>query len=106
MNQDPTARKQLKIAMVIDSYDEGKNGAAISTRRFVELLRKEHEVFIITTGNPAPGKVVMPSFYAPVWGKVMKQMKVPLAMPTYSILRKAIGEMDIIHIQFPFLLGI
>ena len=106
MNQDPTARKQLKIAMVIDSYDEGKNGAAISTRRFVELLRKEHEVFIITTGDPAPGKVVMPRFYAPMWRKVMKQMNVPMAMPTYSRLRKAIGEVDIVHVQFPFLLGI
>ncbi len=52
--------------MVIDSYDDSKNGAAISTRRFVELLRKEHEVFIISTGDPAPGKVIMPHFYAPV----------------------------------------
>lgn len=106
MNQDPTARKQLKIAMVIDSYDEGKNGAAISTRRFVEMLRKEHEVLIISTGEPAPGKVVMPRFYAPMWRKVMKRMNVPLAVPSYTKLRKAIGDMDIVHIQFPFLLGI
>jgi 1,2-diacylglycerol 3-alpha-glucosyltransferase len=106
MNQDPTARKQLKIAMVIDSYDEGKNGAAISTRRFVELLRKEHQVCIITTGDPAPGKVVMPRFYAPVWRKVMKQMNVPMAVPSYKRLRNALGEMDIVHVQFPFLLGI
>src|SRR5512140_225728 len=98
MNQDPTARKQLKIAMVIDSYDEGKNGAAISTRRFVELLRKEHEVFIISTGDPAPGKVVMPRFYAPMWRKVMKQMNVPMAVPSYNKLRNAIGEMDIVHV--------
>jgi 1,2-diacylglycerol 3-alpha-glucosyltransferase len=106
MNQDPAARKQLKIAMVIDSYDEGKNGASISTRRFVEMLRKEHEVFIISTGEPAPGKVVMPRFYAPMWRKVMKQMNVPMAVPSYSKLRNAIGEMDIVHVQFPFLLGI
>jgi 1,2-diacylglycerol 3-alpha-glucosyltransferase len=106
MNHDPAARKQLKIAMVIDSYDGGKNGAAISTHRFVELLRKEHEVFIISTGDPAPGKVVMPSFYAPMARKVMKQMNVPMAVPSYRRLRKALKEMDIVHIQFPFLLGI
>jgi 1,2-diacylglycerol 3-alpha-glucosyltransferase len=106
MNHEPAVRKQLKIAMVIDSYDGGKNGAAISTHRFVELLRKEHEVYIISTGDPAPGKVVMPSFYAPMWRKVMKQMNVPMAVPSYRKLRKALKEMDIVHIQFPFLLGI
>jgi glycosyltransferase involved in cell wall biosynthesis len=106
MDKNPPAHKHLKIAMVIDSYDDGMNGAAISTRRFVEMLRKEHEVFIISTGDPAPGKVVMPRFYAPVWRKVMKRMNVPLAVPSYNKLRKAIGEVDIVHIQFPFLLGI
>jgi 1,2-diacylglycerol 3-alpha-glucosyltransferase len=106
MKEDPTAKKQLKIAMVIDSYDEGKNGAAISTHRFVEMLRKDHEVFVITTGDPAPGKVVMPRFYAPVWRKIMKQMNVPMAVPSYRKLRKAIRGMDIVHIQFPFFLGI
>jgi glycosyltransferase involved in cell wall biosynthesis len=60
--------------MVIDSYDDCRNGATISTRRFVELLRKEHEVSIITTGDPAPGKVIMPHFYAPVVGKMMKRI--------------------------------
>jgi 1,2-diacylglycerol 3-alpha-glucosyltransferase len=106
MDLNPPAQKRLKIAMVIDSYDDCKNGAAISTRRFVELLRKEHEVCIISTGDPAPGKVVMPHFYAPVVRKIMKRMNVPLAVPSYRKLRKAIREMDIVHVQFPFFLGI
>jgi 1,2-diacylglycerol 3-alpha-glucosyltransferase len=106
MDQDPPSRKRLKIAMVIDAYDEGRNGAAISTRRFVELLRKEHEVFIITTGNPAPGKVVMPRFYAPIVRRIMKRMNTPLAIPSYRKLRRVIRGMDIVHIQFPFFLGI
>ena len=100
MDKDPPAQKHLKIAMVIDAYDDSKNGAAISTRRFVELLRKEHEVFIISTGDPAPGKVVMPHFYAPVVKKIMKRMNVPLAVPSYRKLRKAIRQMDIVHVQF------
>jgi glycosyltransferase involved in cell wall biosynthesis len=106
MDQNPPAQRRLKIAMVIDSYDDCKNGAAISTRRFVELLRKEHEVCIISTGDPAPGKVVMPHFYAPIVRKIMKRMNVPLAVPSYRKLRKVIREMDIIHVQFPFFLGI
>jgi len=106
MNKDSTSQKRLKIVMVIDSYDDCRNGAAISTHRFVELLRKEHEVSIISTGNPAPGKVVMFRFYAPIVWRVMKRMKTPLAVPSDRKLRHAIRGMDIIHIQFPFFLAI
>lgn len=106
MNQDPPMQKRLKIAMIIDSYDNCRNGAAISTQRFVELLRKEHDVTIITTGDPAPGKVVMHRFFAPVVWKIMKRMNTPLAFPYGRKLRKVIREMDIVHIQFPFFLAI
>lgn len=106
MSQDIAPRKRLKIAMVIDSYDDCKNGAAISTRRFVELLRKDHDVFIITTGDPALGKVIMPRFYVPIVKRIMKRMNTPLAIPAYRKLRKVIEGMDIVHIQFPFFLGI
>ena len=106
MTQDTTPQKRLKIAMVIDAYDDCKNGAAISTRRFVEMLRKEHDVSIITTGDPALGKVIMPRFYVPIVKRIMKRMNTPLAIPAYSKLRKVIKGMDIVHIQFPFFLGI
>jgi glycosyltransferase involved in cell wall biosynthesis len=106
MMQDITPQKRLKIAMVIDSYDDCKNGAAISTRRFVEMLRKDHDVSIITTGDPALGKIVMPRFYVPIVKHIMKRMNTPLAVPAYSKLKKVIQGMDIVHIQFPFFLGI
>ena len=105
MNQDPPTQKRLKIAMVIDSYDDCRNGAAISTNRFVELLRKEHEVIIITTGDPAPGKIIMPGFYLPIVWKIMKRMNTHFAVPLSRKLRRVIREMDIVHIQYPFLLG-
>jgi 1,2-diacylglycerol 3-alpha-glucosyltransferase len=98
--------KQLKIAMVIDCYDDSKNGAVISTKRFVELLKKDHLVSVITTGAPAPGKILLPKFYAFGMKRIMKRMHTPLAFPSKKILRKAIKEMDIIHVQFPFLLAI
>ena len=58
MSNDPAGFQKLKIAMVIDSYDD--------------------------------------------W---MKKMQTPLAVPSQGILKKAIREMDIVHIQFPFFLG-
>lgn len=96
----------LKIAVVIDAYDDCKNGAAISTKRFVNLLRNDHEVFLVTTGEPAPGKTLMPEFYPPFVSSVMKRMKTPLALPISSRLRKVFSDVDIVHVQFPFLLAI
>jgi glycosyltransferase involved in cell wall biosynthesis len=99
--------KQLKIAMVIDCYDDSNNGAVISTKRFVELLKKDgHLVSVITTGAPAPGKILLPKFYPFGVKRIMKRMHTPLAIPSRKILRKTIKEMDIVHIQFPFFLAI
>ncbi len=68
--KDNPPSKRLKIAMVIDTYDEGKNGAVISTNRFTELLRKDHDVSVITTGKSGPGKVILPGFYPPFFQAV------------------------------------
>lgn len=92
--------------MVIDTYDDSKNGAVISTKRFVKLLRADHDVSVITTGERDEGKVILPSFYPPGFRKVMKSMRTPLAIPSPWILRRAIRDRDVIHIQFPFFLGI
>ncbi len=105
MNDTSIEHHPLNIAMVIDVYDNSQNGAAISTKRFVELLRNEHHVLVITTGDPAPGQVVFPQFYIPVVKKVMKQMNAPLAIPSNKVLNRAIEGMDIVHVQFPFYLG-
>jgi len=58
MDRDLQVGKQLKIVMVKDSYDDSKNGGVISTKRFVELLKKDHIVSVITTGTPIPGKIL------------------------------------------------
>jgi 1,2-diacylglycerol 3-alpha-glucosyltransferase len=92
--------------MVIDSYDDSKNGAVISTKRFTRLLRELFDITIITTGAPGPGKVLVPAFYPIGVKKIMKKMHTPFGFPSRRVLRKAIGEADIIHIQFPFLLAL
>ncbi len=94
------------IAMIIDAYDDSTNGAVISTKRFTELLRHDFEVSIISTGEPGPGRIHMPRFYAPVFKRVMKKMKTPLAVPSNRVIRKALRNVDLVHIQFPFVLGV
>jgi glycosyltransferase involved in cell wall biosynthesis len=102
----PANGRRLKIAMVIDTYDDSKNGAVISTKRFVSLLKRQHDVTIITTGHPAPGKFLLPEFYPFGFRRVMKRMHVPLAFPRPLKVRRILREHDIIHVQFPFLLGV
>ena len=47
----------MKIAVIIDQYDSESNGTTVSAARFVEQLRlRGHEVRIVATGNPSPGK--------------------------------------------------
>ena len=99
--------KPLRIAMVIDAWDEANNGAVVSTRRFVQILRERgHTVEILATGVPAPGKVLFKSWVIPTPGNIMEKMRLPFAYPDRRILEPAIRRQDVIHNQFPFWLGI
>lgn len=93
--------------MVIDSWDDAANGAVISTRRFTELLRaRGHTVTILAAGAPAPGKVVLRPFYIPFANNIMRKMRLPFAWPTPAILEETLAAQDVVHVQFPFYLGI
>jgi 1,2-diacylglycerol 3-alpha-glucosyltransferase len=97
----------LRIAMVIDAWDDANNGAVVSTRRFAELLRERgHTVDVLATGVPAPGKILLKSFVIPTPGNIMQKMRLPFAWPDRRILEETVGRQDVIHNQFPFYLGI
>ncbi len=99
--------RPLRIAMVIDSWDDAANGAVISTRRFTDLLRAHgHAVTILAAGAPVPGKVVLGTFYIPFANDIMRKMRLPFAWPTPAIVDATIAAQDVVHIQFPFYLGI
>jgi glycosyltransferase involved in cell wall biosynthesis len=97
----------LRIAMVIDAWDEANNGAVVSTRRFTDLLRaRGHTVEVLATGVPAPGKVPFPTFYIPTPGNIMQKMRLPFGWPERRLLEEALARQDVVHVQFPFYLGI
>jgi glycosyltransferase involved in cell wall biosynthesis len=98
--------KRLRIAMVIDVFDEPNGGGILSTQRFVEQLRKRHSVLVVSTGREMPGKAVLPSFYLPFVRRVMERMKFIFAWPSTKVLRKAFEGADLVHVQLPFLLAI
>lgn len=100
--------RPLRIAMVLDTYDDARNGAVISTQRFTNLLRANgHEVFVATTGKPQEDKVLLPEFYPPFpFAKnIMQRMKFIFAWPDSNKLNPLIEKVDVVHNHFPFYLG-
>lgn len=97
---------RLHIAWVMDIFDGAKMGGVVSARRFVEALRERHEVIVVTTGDPAPGRVVLPGFYVPGFRRVMREMGFPFGWPRRAVIEEAFRRADVVLVQFPFPLGI
>lgn len=101
----PTSRR-LRIAYAIDTFDGVKTGGVISARRFVAALRERHDVTVIAGGPSSEGQVGLPRFTIPPFGRVMREMGFIFAWPTRSILEPVLRRADVLHVQFPFWLGI
>ena len=101
----PTPRR-LRIAYAVDAFGEEKTGGVISARRFVTALRKRHEVIVIAGGPSGKELVGLPRFTIPPFGKVMRKMGFVFAWPTRAVLEPLLRRVDVLHVQFPFWLGI
>ncbi len=95
----------MKIAMVIDRFDDVKNGGVQSARRFVEYLRREHEVTVIAAGQDEEGLVGMPFFFIPFLKQKMIKNGMYFGWPVEDRIREVLEEIDLVHVQFPFILG-
>lgn len=104
------APKRLRIAFITDIWDGAvKNGGAMSAQRFVSALRQRMDVTVVTTGEAGDASedhVVLPSFYIPGFRKVMREMGFPFAWPGGRVLEDVVRGADVVHVQFPFPLGI
>lgn len=92
--------------MVLDTFDDVRNGAVISTLRFSAFLGKNgHTVILVGSGQPGPDRVLLQPFYPPFFKKVMQRMHFIFAWPDRRLLRQAFQAADLVHIQFGFYLG-
>jgi glycosyltransferase involved in cell wall biosynthesis len=98
--------RRLRIAYVTDMFDGVKTGGVISARRFVAALRERHEVTVLAGGPSGPGLVGLPRFTIPPFGTIMREMGFIFAWPTRSRLEPVLRDADVVHVQFPFWLGI
>jgi glycosyltransferase involved in cell wall biosynthesis len=95
--------ERLRIAFVADAYREGLGGGVVTARRFVELLRKDHDVVVVTVGADEPGLVGLRGFELPL--RAMKAMRWRFAVPDAPRLSSAFEGVDIVHLQHPFWLA-
>lgn len=96
--------------MVIDPWDHPFNGTVVSTRRFIGALADDgFQLRLLTIGSePAvPGceRVGFPRLYLPIVNRIIEQMRAPLARPVRKRLEAALAGCDLLHVQYPFLLG-
>jgi glycosyltransferase involved in cell wall biosynthesis len=98
--------RRLHIAYAVDLFDGVKTGGVISARRFVSALRERHEVTVLAGGPSGPGLVGLPQFTIPPFGRVMRQMGFIFGWPSRAAIEPVLRRADVLHVQFPFWLGI
>jgi 1,2-diacylglycerol 3-alpha-glucosyltransferase len=98
--------RRLHIAYAIDTFDGVKTGGVISAKRFVAALRERHDVTVIAGGPSSEGVVGLPRFTIPPFGRVMREMGFIFAWPSRALLEPVLRRADVLHVQFPFWLGI
>src|SRR5450631_25344 len=106
MLQPMSMPRRLHIAYAIDTFDDVKTGGVISAKRFIAALRERHDVTIIAGGPSGEGRVGLPRFTVPPFGRVMREMGFIFAWPSRSVLEPVLRRADVLHVQFPFWLGI
>jgi glycosyltransferase involved in cell wall biosynthesis len=99
------AGRRLHVAFVADTFDSTIAGGVRSARRFVDALRERHDVTVVAAGVPGDGSVALPAFYPPIFGGVMREMGFVFAVPRRRTLEDLFRRVDVVHVQFPFWLG-
>jgi 1,2-diacylglycerol 3-alpha-glucosyltransferase len=100
------APRRLHIAFAVDTFDGVKTGGVISARRFISALKERHDVTVIAGGPSSEGRVGLPQFTIPPFGRVMREMGFIFAWPSRAVLEPVLRRVDVLHVQFPFWLGI
>jgi 1-acyl-sn-glycerol-3-phosphate acyltransferase len=93
----------MKIAYVIDQYDNQNNGTSVSAFRFAHCLKaRGHDVRIVATGQQTPEKFVVPTTSFGPLNKVFCAHGMAFGRPDKGVLEKALEDADIVHLFLPF----
>lgn len=97
----------MKIAIIADVLGEENNGTTITVKRLIKNLKmRGHEVEVVS-----PGETDEEGFHSvgkrdfKIFNNYVKRNGVELAKPDEALLRKVIGDCDVVHILMPFKMG-
>jgi 1,2-diacylglycerol 3-alpha-glucosyltransferase len=96
-----STNEKLRIAFVADTVNGRIGGGVTSAHHVVEKLREDHEVLLVGVDVEGPGRVS--GFTIPFTGQ--REMGFVLAWPNRRRLEHLFQDVDIVHLQFPFLLA-
>ena len=98
--------KKLKIAYVIDAFQQQRSGGVVSANRFMNIFKKEHDLVIVSTERlDGDGYEKVPGFYFPGAKNKMKKNGMKFGYAKTERLEKIFADVDLIYIHFPFILG-
>ena len=100
------APARLRIAFALDLFEGVKTGGVVSAQRFVAALRERHDVTLLTSGAGTDDRVTLPRFTVPPFGGVMREMGFAFAWPSRRPIEEVLRRSDLVHVQFPFWLGV
>lgn len=104
------ANRTGRVAVVIDPWDHPFNGTVVSTRRFAaSLAAGGWSLRLLTIGaEPVPAgceRWAFPELKVPGFRGLIERMRAPLARPQRRRIEAALSGCDLLHVQYPFLLG-
>ena len=100
----PLPLRRLRIAFVCDTIAGKLGGGVVAGRYVVDALRSEHRVHVAAADASAEGDVRLRGFQLPL--RAMREMQFTMARPDRPALARLFQEVDVVHVQFPFWLGV
>jgi 1,2-diacylglycerol 3-alpha-glucosyltransferase len=99
----PVSPRPLRVAFVCDTIAGQLGGGVVAGRYVVDALRRDHHV-VVAASDAGDGDLRLKGFQLPL--RSMREMKFTMARPDRPALAQLFREVDVVHVQFPFWLGI
>lgn len=96
--------RALHIAFVCDTVGGRLGGGVVAARNVIEGLRARHRVTVFAADAAGEHDVRLAGFQLPL--KAMREMQFTMARPDRTLLERGFAGVDVVHVQFPFWLGI
>ena len=95
--------RRLHIAFVADTVEGKLGGGVVAAHHVVDALRRRHKVTVVASDATGADDLRVPGFQLPL--RSMHEMQFTMARPDRPAMARLFEEVDVVHVQFPFWLG-